>query len=158
MLLVRELQVRVLDKALRIAAVEAHRPPGWRRPVRGQQAGEHRHSELRMAGTEVGDVLDDRFRFAALQIGVTVGAQAGIALYEGRGLLVLHVTARALPVLKQGHIRTADVDVMSHYGVTNKTLLVADGLERLGMAGVAARSDRLVRRVQRTWRPERIAG
>jgi hypothetical protein len=79
-------------------------------------------------------------------------------LYERGRLFVLHVTRCALGLLKQGHIRGSNIDVMLDIGVAGEAFLVAYRLERLQVAGIATVADRLVRGVQGARGPEPITG
>jgi hypothetical protein len=79
-------------------------------------------------------------------------------LYERGRLFVLHVTRRALGLLKQGHVRGSNIDVVLDTRVAGEAFMVAYRLECLQVAGIAAVADRLVRGVQGTRGPERITG
>ena len=101
----------------------------------------------RMVGAEIGGIQHPGVGFVLLQIGVTIGAQPRIPLHQRRRLLVLEMAARALHVLEQTHVGAADVDMVGDDGVADEAFLVANRLERSGVAGIAFRADRLMSRV-----------
>ena len=111
-----------------------------------------------MVRAEVSSISHRGAGFLAAQVGMTVRAHSRIALHERGGLFVLHVTRRALGSWNRDTSAVLNVDVVLDTGVAREAFLVTYRLERLHVAGIAAVADRLVRGVQGTRGPERIAG
>ncbi len=119
---------------------------------------EQRQREIRMAAAKIRDVLQGGVGVELAQVPVAGDAGARTGVDQPARLGMLHVTVRAAHAGEARACRRFNGDMMLRGRMAGNAGPIRDAAECRAMAGVTVPADRLMRRVQGSRLPERIAG